>query len=75
MTRNELLFKATIFRRAIEKAKSAEGFVPQRFKPEKMNTFPPMIVAMILQICSLTICIMNIGSTALGLTENNTITV
>ena len=40
MTRDELLLEATRFRRAIEKAKVAGEFVPQRFKPERMNNFP-----------------------------------
>ena len=40
MTRDELLLEATRFRRAIEKAKVVGEFVPQRFKPERMNKFP-----------------------------------
>ena len=40
MTREELLFEATRFRRAIEKAKAAGEFIPQRFKSERMNNFP-----------------------------------
>ncbi|MBR3311412.1 MAG: hypothetical protein IKG15_06225 [Solobacterium sp.] len=40
MTREELLFEATRFRRAIEKAKEAGEFIPKRFKPERMNNFP-----------------------------------
>ena len=40
MTREELLHEAIRFRRAIEKAKDAGEFVPQRFKPERMNNFP-----------------------------------
>ena len=40
MTREELLFEATRFRRAIEKAKAAGEFTPQQFKPERINNFP-----------------------------------
>lgn len=40
MIREELFIRATWFRKAIEKAKDAVEFVPQRFKPERMNNFP-----------------------------------
>lgn len=40
MTREELQFEAFRFRKAIEKAKGAKEFVPQRFKCERMNNFP-----------------------------------
>ena len=41
MTKEQLLFEATRFRRAIEKAKAAGEFVPKKpFQPERMNNFP-----------------------------------
>ena len=40
MTREELLFEATRFRRAIEKEKEAGEFDPHSFKFERMNNFP-----------------------------------
>lgn len=40
MTREELQFETFRFRKAIEKAKDAKEFVPQRFKFERMNNFP-----------------------------------
>lgn len=40
MTREEQLFEATRFRRAIEKAKSAGEFDTHSFKFGRMNNFP-----------------------------------
>ena len=41
MTKEQLLFEATRFRRAIEKAGAAGEFVPKKpFQPERMNNFP-----------------------------------
>ena len=41
MTREELKFEATRFRRAIEKAKADGEFVPKKpLQPERMNNFP-----------------------------------
>ena len=40
MSREELLYEATRFRKAIERAKDAGEFVPKQFKRERMNGFP-----------------------------------
>lgn len=41
MTREKVLFEATRFHRAIEKAMAVRKFVPKRpFQPERMNNFP-----------------------------------
>lgn len=40
MTKQELLHEANRFRQAIERAKEAGEFIPQRFKHERMNNFP-----------------------------------
>ncbi len=40
MTKEELLYEATRFRRAIEKAKDAGEFDSQQFKAERMKNFP-----------------------------------
>lgn len=40
MTKQELLYEANRFRQAIEKAKAAGEFIPQKYKQERMNNFP-----------------------------------
>lgn len=41
MTKEQLLFEASRFRKAIEKAKEAGEFIPIKpFQPERMNNFP-----------------------------------
>lgn len=40
MTREELLFEATRFRRAIEKAKAAGEFTSQQFKTRENEQLP-----------------------------------